>query len=841
MIVSSHYNLFSQSDLAAPGTGHAGLSLGYWCGWDNATTYPLNIEHKGNQNINFKLGGTPSGQLDQSGNKNTTFGYYSFNATASGTDNSLFGDHAGNGLTFGTYNTFMGSGSGLVNTTGNQNTFLGMQAGGSNTTADNNTFTGFQSGLYNTTGTGNTFAGYRAGFGVSGSTTGDNNTFTGYESGKVNKTGSNNTFSGYQSGVANSTGSNNTFTGYQAGTSNSTNDFNTFVGYRAGRLSTGDQNTFIGSQTGVNNTGTENSFMGESTGMNNTTGNQNTFIGEETGFTNSTGNKNVYVGHAAGYSSKGHNNVAVGEKAGTTNTAGSFNTFIGTLADVSTSLTQATAIGFNAIATKDYSMILGGDSIRVGIGLSGVAAGPQAKLDVSNDATLMPAAVPPLSPANIAGQFITNGANSTAMSSYYGVFAQSYVKNATYNNIGGSFTAWNCAGNNIGVTGNADGAVGNNNMGGHFMAQSPTPGGYTNYGVKAEVQGVSPAPMNTGGMQNFGVYSVVYPGLPPFAFPAAVDVAIYGNCNPTSVNTPLTMGNRWAGYFDGDVNINGNCWNTFGVWISDQQFKTDIDSITGSLEIIKKLKPRTFYMDTLNQYGLNFSSKKQYGFIAQDVQQILPELVMSSKKPAIVDSVGNVITPGVSFIGLNYLEFIALLTKGIQEQTKSMDSLKTVNTKQDSINTSLQNQVDSLKANNSAVQSQLNTLSDLINECCNRNHSPQQMNNNGGNGNNNDGNKNNTTSQTDVKLTDGQSIILDQNSPNPFAEQTTIGYFLPDDVNKAQMLFYNAGGKLIQSVELTQRGKGQLNVFAQDLTNGLYTYTLVVDGKIFETKKMVKQ
>ena len=55
------------------------------------------------------------------------------------------------------------------------------------------------------------------------------------------------------------------------------------------------------------------------------------------------------------------------------------------------------------------------------------------------------------------------------------------------------------------------------------------------------------------------------------------------------------------------------------------------------------------------------------------------------------------------------------------------------------------------------------------------------------------------------------------------------------------MLFYNVAGKLIRSIELTDRGKGRLNVFASDLTNGIYTYTLVADGKIIETKKMVKQ
>ncbi|MGQ0829881.1 MAG: T9SS type A sorting domain-containing protein, partial [Bacteroidota bacterium] len=107
--------------------------------------------------------------------------------------------------------------------------------------------------------------------------------------------------------------------------------------------------------------------------------------------------------------------------------------------------------------------------------------------------------------------------------------------------------------------------------------------------------------------------------------------------------------------------------------------------------------------------------------------------------------------------------------------------------------------------------------------------------------NNSNNNQSNTVNVSDVQLADGQSIVLEQNVPNPFAEQTTISYFLPDNTGKAQLLFYNSNGKLIQSVDLTQKGQGQLNVFANDLSNGVYTYTLVVDGKIIESKKMLKQ
>ena len=57
----------------------------------------------------------------------------------------------------------------------------------------------------------------------------------------------------------------------------------------------------------------------------------------------------------------------------------------------------------------------------------------------------------------------------------------------------------------------------------------------------------------------------------------------------------------------------------------------------------------------------------------------------------------------------------------------------------------------------------------------------------------------------------------------------------------AQILFYDVLGKQINNVVITTRGAGQLNVYANDLTNGVYSYTLIVDGQIVDTKKMVKQ
>ena len=108
---------------------------------------------------------------------------------------------------------------------------------------------------------------------------------------------------------------------------------------------------------------------------------------------------------------------------------------------------------------------------------------------------------------------------------------------------------------------------------------------------------------------------------------------------------------------------------------------------------------------------------------------------------------------------------------------------------------------------------------------------------------------------TTVRLSSRENIVLNQNSPNPFAEQTTITYKLPDTVKTAKMLFYDAQGELIKAVDLTSRrgrsdgrgdeiaecaGEGRLFIFAEDLRDGLYTYALVVDARKVGSKQMSK-
>ena len=117
----------------------------------------------------------------------------------------------------------------------------------------------------------------------------------------------------------------------------------------------------------------------------------------------------------------------------------------------------------------------------------------------------------------------------------------------------------------------------------------------------------------------------------------------------------------------------------------------------------------------------------------------------------------------------------------------------------------------------------------------------QMQNNNGGINSNSTPSNATSINNINVQLSNANVVVLNQNQPNPFAEQTVITYNIPSTANAAQILFYDVNGKQINSVTITTFGQGQLNVYANDLTSGMYSYTLIVDGQIIDTKKMVKQ
>jgi len=426
-------------------------------------------------------------------------------------------------------------------------------------------------------------------------------------------------------------------------------------------------------------------------------------------------------------------------------------------------------------------------------------------------------------PIGIAGYVSANG---TVGSFARGIFGD--ARGGETNN-GGYFTS--IGGNDSkGVYASAIGAN-QLNYGGYFEATNTTPNGYSigSYGIaNSNNSCIGVLGTNTGGgigihyggvfssneatnNQNIGSFNSASNGtdfnigvvglaagpsnapIAPFTFHSIypqTNIGVYGTSSlPTGYTTPS---NNWAGWFDNDVMINGTGYNTsFGIFTSDRKFKREIKTIENASDIIGRLNPSTYFMKTDNEFGLNFNSNKQFGFISQEVEEVLPDLVVNVHKPEYKDHNGELITKEVDYKGLNYMGFIALLTKGMQEQQQQIVELKTL----------------------------VNTLV----------------------GHTDTDTKTSNIKNTSVELSDKNAVVLNQNVPNPFAESTVISYTIPNDFTKAQILFTTNEGKIIRVIDITEKGSGNLNVFANDLTNGIYTYTLVIDGKTIDSKKMIKE
>ena len=115
-----------------------------------------------------------------------------------------------------------------------------------------------------------------------------------------------------------------------------------------------------------NSSGIHNSAMGLMALRTNTTGSYNTALGGHSLYSNATGNNNTAIGRYALYRNTNNNNTAIGYDALYNNTSGSNNTALGRDADISiATLTNATAIGYNALATADNTVKIGNSTVTV--------------------------------------------------------------------------------------------------------------------------------------------------------------------------------------------------------------------------------------------------------------------------------------------------------------------------------------------------------------------------------------------------------------------------------------------------------------------------------------------
>ena len=136
-------------------------------------------------------------------------------------------------------------------------------------------------------------------------------------------------------------------------------------------------------------------------------------------------------------------------------------------------------------------------------------------------------------------------------------------------------------------------------------------------------------------------------------------VSIRGTNQGLTIQDAVSNGYRAIYFQSGNLyfynGTNEGYLSSAGTWVnaSDITLKKDVKEIEYGLNEIMQLKPKWYKMieDDLEQIG----------FIAQDVEEVIPELVTTSQK---------------GMKGLSYGQLTSVLTKAIQEQQSQIEQLQ---------------------------------------------------------------------------------------------------------------------------------------------------------------------
>jgi hypothetical protein len=84
-----------------------------------------------------------------------------------------------------------------------------------------------------------------------------------------------------------------------------------------------------------------------------------------------------------------------------------------------------------------------------------------------------------------------------------------------------------------------------------------------------------------------------------------------------------------------------------------------------------------------------------------------------------------------------------------------------------------------------------------------------------------------------------KEAILYQNAPNPFKNSTIVRYFIPAGSQNSSLIVNDLPGNVLKSYRLNGEGQKSITIPGGELSSGTYVYTLFVNGKEVDSKKMI--
>ncbi|HEY6914637.1 MAG TPA: tail fiber domain-containing protein, partial [Paludibacter sp.] len=262
---------------------------------------------------------------------------------------------------------------------------------------------------------------------------------------------------------------------------------------------------------------------------------------------------------------------------------------------------------------------------------------------------------------------------------------------------------------------------------------------------------------------------------------------------PTELTNPNV---QYAGYFVGNVKMTGEIWAASGtITGSDERNKKDI-SVLDASDNLYKLLPKQYKLKTpsellseqkpvsdtakvvIDNIAITEGDNKlHYGFLAQELQLVYPDLVYTSSDGT---------------LGIDYQGLIPMIIDQLQKMKQTLQE----------------------------KDNRILALEEGLEKCCGLS------------------NLKSASIPTGTTLLE-TNARLNQNIPNPFSRETRIDCFIPETSGNSVIYIYNMNGTQLQQYGINGKGEQSVTISGNTLEPGMYLYALIVDGKEIDTKRMI--
>ena len=291
------------------------------------------------------------------------------------------------------------------------------------------------------------------------------------------------------------------------------------------------------------------------------------------------------------------------------------------------------------------------------------------------------------------------------------------------------------------------------------------------------------------GGRSFGVYGVG--GNATSGYNYGVVGTISGQYDGAGIygsSSDVTEGvyGQYAGYFRGATYVDGTLTATSVITPSDIRLKTNITNISytdQTLENLMKINVLSYNYKKREIPEMERDTIQESTIRAYDTkwESDAKERHFGFSAQELKEIFPDLVKEGQDgYLGVNYVELVPLLLRSIQE---------------------LKQELDEVKGEAKAITRSVSDETADFNAAA----------------------KNN---------------VLYQNTPNPFKEQTIIRFSLEENVHDASICIFDMTGKTLKKLPIST-GMESVSIGGYELGEGMFLYSLIVNGQVIDTKRMV--